>query len=99
VIDIHPVCAQMRALRVAAGLSLNEAADRIGISAIALGSYERGDRNPPLQRLEQIFRAYGYTVVAAPHELNAVRLPGDMASELRAIADQLDERTALTHSA
>lgn len=83
----------LRQLRRAAGLSLMDAEDRLGVSAVVLGSYERGDRNPPLYRIEQIFNAYGYTVAAVPINDTAVRLPVDMVLQLRAIADQLERRS------
>ncbi len=90
--DLHPLCAMLRQLRRAAGLSLHEFQDRHGIPAVVLGSYERGDRHPPLAKLDQIFAAYGYRLLAVPAEESAVRRPLDMAAELRAIADQLERR-------
>lgn len=89
--DVHPACRQMRDLRIAAGLSLAQARDIIGMSDVALGSYERGDRQPPLHRAETILNGYGYTLVAVPKDFDAVRLRSDMAQELRAIANQLDK--------
>lgn len=87
----HPICHQMRELRRAAGLSLTEAEQLIGIPAIVLGSYERGDRHPPLAKVETILSGYGYTLAAVPNDFDAVRLPADMAAELRAIAAQIDK--------
>lgn len=94
--NIHPVCKQLRELRRAAGVSLNEVEDAYGINPVVLGSYERGDRNPPLTRIEQILNVYGYTLIAVPMDLDAVRLPKDMATELRVIADQLEKKNALS---
>lgn len=88
----HPVCKQLRDLRKAAHLSLPEAQQRFNIPGLVLGSYERGDRNPPLHKLEQILNGYGYTLVAIPKEFNAIRLYGSMARELRMIADRLEEQ-------
>lgn len=88
----HNICQQMRDLRIAAGLSLREAEEVVGAPAIVLGSYERGDRQPPLIKAETILNGYGYTLVAVPKDFDAVRLPADMAQELRAIANQLDGR-------
>lgn len=93
---LHPVCLSMRDLRKAAGMSLQEAGRRLGIGAIVLGSYERGDRNPPLTKAEGVLNAYGYTLAAVPNHINAVRLPTDMIAELRAIADQLEARNAVS---
>jgi transcriptional regulator with XRE-family HTH domain len=88
---IHPVCKQMRDLRLASRLSLAQAEQVSGISAVVLGSYERGDRHPPLQKLDVILNGYGYRLVAVPVDFDAVRLPADMANELRAIADQIEK--------
>lgn len=60
------------------------------MSSIAIASYERGDRNPPLRRLEDILNGYGYTLVAIPKDFDAVRLTGNIVRELRNIANQLE---------
>ena len=88
--EVHPVCRTLRDLRHAAGLSLVSAERRFGISGIVLGSYERGDRNPPLTKIEQILNVYGYTLAAIPKDDLAIRLPRDVAAELRLIADHFD---------
>lgn len=88
--EAHPVCKQLRDLRKAARLSLPEAEKQFGVPGLVLGSYERGDRNPPLNKLETIFNGYGYTLVAIPKDFDAVRLSGTMARELRIIADQIE---------
>lgn len=90
---IHPVCKTLRDLRQAAGLSLHTAEKRFGIGAIVLGSYERGDRNPPLSKIEQILNVYGYTLAAIPKNDNAIRLPENIAAELRLIADHLEKNS------
>lgn len=88
--DMHPVCKQLRDLRKAARLSLPAFEDRFGIPGMVLGAYERGDRNPPLLKLEQILNCYGYTLVAIPKDFDAVRLTGNIVQELRMIAYQLE---------
>lgn len=90
--DPHPVCNQLRELRRAAKLSLPQAGARSGISPLVIGSYERGDRNPPLARLEALLNCYGYTLVAIPKDFDAVRLPGSLVRELRLIATQLERQ-------
>jgi transcriptional regulator with XRE-family HTH domain len=87
----HPICKQLRDLRRSAHLSLPEAAQRTGFPSSVLGSYERGDRIPPLTKLEEIFNGYGYTVAAIPKDFEAIRLTGNIARELRLIADHLEE--------
>lgn len=86
----HPLCAQLRELRKAAGYSLTDVQERHGFNAILVGSYERGDRIPPLPKIAALFKVYGYDLVAVPTGSNAVRRPVDMVAELRAIAQQLE---------
>lgn len=88
----HHICKQMRDLRRAGGMSLVAAADVTGVPDIVLGSYERGDRQPSLFKVEQILNAYGYTLAAVPKDFDAIRLPSDIAGELRAIADIFEKR-------
>lgn len=91
----HPVSKQLRDLRHARGESLEMAGRRLGIPPVVIGSYERGERNPPLLRLEEILNQYGYTLVAIPKDFDAIRLTGNIVRELRLIASQLEnqERT------
>lgn len=86
----------LRDLRRAAGFSLAQVEARFCIPAVVLGAYERGDRLPPLSKLDWILRtAYGYQLQAVPVGAEHVRLPADMVADLRAIADQLEERHAV----
>lgn len=87
--DPHPLCALIRELRAATRLSLAQFEERFGISAVVVGAYERGDRIPPVPKLEAILNCFGYRLAAVPAGTDAVRLPGDMVADLRAIADQL----------
>lgn len=89
----HPVCKQLRELRQALGMSLPDASRHLGIPAVVIGSYERGDRNPPLRRLEETLNGYGYTLAAVPKDYDAVRLPGSIVRELRTIANQLESQS------
>jgi transcriptional regulator with XRE-family HTH domain len=92
---MHEICTTMRELRKAAGMSLQDAENVMGISAVALGSYERGERNPPLAKIEQILNTFGHRLAAVPMSDDALRLPADMAKQLRAMADQWDAKTTL----
>ena len=55
----------MRAAREARGWSQAKAGARIGVHPIVLGSYERADRNPPVDRVVDVLSAYGLTLVVA----------------------------------
>ena len=92
---VHPLCAMLRELRTAARLSLAQFEQRYGIPAVVVGAYERGDRIPPLNKLETILGCFGYKLVAVPTSADAVRLPLDIVTDLRAIADQLERGQAL----
>jgi transcriptional regulator with XRE-family HTH domain len=90
---VHPICKQLKDLRVAARLSLSEAEKLLGVSAVVIGSYERGDRMPSLARIDAVLHGYGYRVAAVPVDFDAIRLPSDIAAELRAIADQIEKES------
>lgn len=92
----HALCTLARQLRKTAGLSLNRVEERYGIPAVVIGAYERGDREPPLRKLESILAIYGYQITAVPIGSEAVRLTGDMVSDLRAIADQLESTNGVS---
>ncbi len=91
---VHPVCKQLRDLRTQSGYSLLQAQSVIGVNAIVMGSYERGDRQPTLNKAEDLLNFYGYTLVAVRKDFDAVRLPSDMSAELHAIADQIGKQAA-----
>lgn len=86
----HPLCALLRELRTAARLSLSAFEARSGFPAVVVGAYERGDRLPPLPKLDLLLGFYGYALRAVPVDRQAVQLPADMAGQLRAIADQIE---------
>lgn len=92
---MHPVIAQLRDLRKAAGLSQQQVEQRHGIKAVVVGSYERGDRHPSIDSLQALLDVYGYQLVAVPRDRTVdgrptVRTPQQITDLLRAIADQLD---------
>lgn len=73
--DIHPLLAQLRAARMAAGFaSIGHAANRLGVDQSVLGSYERGDRNPSAQRLDEVYPAFGRRLAVIPADLDDAEL-------------------------
>lgn len=82
------LCAILRPLRRAARLSLRQFQERYAISAVVLGAYERGDRVPPVDKLETILGHYGYRLVAVPAD--SAPAGADLAIQLRVIADRID---------
>jgi|SRR5690606_15267445 len=53
---------RLRELRLELGRSIEEVAHDLNMSFSALAMYERGERTPPLQKLEQLAEYYGTTV-------------------------------------
>lgn len=86
----HRLCRLLRELRHAARLSLADIEKKYGIPSVVLGAYERGDRIPPLYKLDHILSLYGYRLEAFPIGTTSTRLPATIVADLRAIADQLD---------
>lgn len=92
---LHPVIAQLRDIRKAAGLSLQQLERQHGIKAVVAGSYERGDRRPSVDGLQVLLDVYGYQLVAVPRARTldgrpTVRTAAQICELLRAIADQVD---------
>ncbi len=86
----HHLCGLLRALRKAKGMSLSQFEERYNIPAVVVGAYERGDRIPPLHKLDIILGCFGYRLEAVPIDADAIRPTADMVSELRAIANQIE---------
>lgn len=92
----HPICKLLRDLRHSSGMSLGTVEKKHRIPAVVLGAYERGDRTPPLSKLEHVLNLYGYELRAVPIGSEHIRLTTDIIADLRAIADQLEGRDALS---
>jgi len=92
----HHICETLRQLRLSTGWSLVQFQEKFGIAAVAVSSYERGDRLPPLPRVDQILACYGYRLEAVPVRADSVLPVTNMVERLRAIADQLEARHALS---
>ena len=52
----------IRAKRKAAGMTLQELADRMGVTGAAVGMWERGETLPTADRLPDIARALGCSI-------------------------------------
>lgn len=92
----HPLCVLLRRLRQASGVSLQRMEQLHGLKAVVLGAYERGDREPPIRKLDEALRLYGYQLAAIPIDADdPVQLSGDYVADLRRIADHLEQRDAM----
>lgn len=98
----HPVYALLRKLRRAKGLSLQQFEEQHGIAAVVVGSWERGDRKPSIDRVDEVLRIYGYELRAVPigaqvvdptdpHTALHLMTDEQMSSTLRRIATQIDD--------
>lgn len=84
---------RIRSLREARNLTLQETSDKSGglISAIALGSYERGDRSISAKKLLQIAEIYGVPVTALFEEPQKIATPGRTTFDLRRVNTATDD--------
>ncbi|GAA4681183.1 helix-turn-helix domain-containing protein [Phytohabitans rumicis] len=64
--NLDPIAVQLRAERKRRNLSLPRAAELVGLEAVVIGSYERGDRTPPLDRLRQWVEGLNHRLLAVP---------------------------------
>ncbi len=91
----HPICRLIRQLREARGEALAQFAARTGFSAVVVGAYERGDRMPPVAKLDIVLRALGYELYARPRTETAVIPDADLAKLLMHAAHRLATGTAV----
>lgn len=67
--ELRAFCERLRALRLASGLSLAQAAERMGIDAPALCRLENGrNPNPTIETLGRYAAALGHTVTLGLRE-------------------------------
>jgi transcriptional regulator with XRE-family HTH domain len=91
----HRLCVLLRELRETAGLSRATVAKATGTTIGTLGSYERGNRLPPLPALETLLAFYGHCLEAVPTGVDTMRRPTDIATELRMLAEQVEASTRM----
>jgi transcriptional regulator with XRE-family HTH domain len=86
---------RLRAVRVSKGLTLSQvsAQSKGSISAIALGSYERGDRSLSTQKLFEISQIYGVPVVELLSSPNKGINSGRVIIDVRKLTLNLDSST------
>lgn len=90
---LHPLCARLRELRIAAGLSLAQIQERHGFPAVVIASYERGDRTPPVDKLDTLLRIYNHRLSAVPANDDRDLIgsnTADLAGTLRIVADRVE---------
>lgn len=77
----HPIMDEVRALRKALDLSIEAVAHQVGVTTVALGSWERGNRQPTLGAVDSVLAEFGYELRAVPIG-SAIRPPADSTSVL-----------------
>ncbi len=82
---------RIRRLRQERRLSVAELAKRCGMASVRIASYERGQRQPTVAALAEIYDALGYDLVVVPRgtDRDAVSIP----DELRRLADRIEAST------
>lgn len=91
----------LRELRQGADLSLTQAEAKFGFPAEVIGAYERGDRNPNVDKLNALLNGYGWELVAVPRGATVVPPTGadaqprvwttpTLADTLRSISAHID---------
>lgn len=58
----HPVCRELRRIRVGQQIAVADLADRVGSDRYTIGRWERGEMSPTLFNLTNWCDALGYTV-------------------------------------
>lgn len=53
---------EIRSLRLRAGMSQQELGSRLGVSAVAVGKWERGQTQPDIQTLSRLADLFGTTI-------------------------------------
>jgi transcriptional regulator with XRE-family HTH domain len=80
--------ARMRAARVRAHISVQDAAVSLGVQPIAIDRWERGLAMPSLVDFTRILPVYGVMACELLFERNPLELPPDQAAELAQAAKQ-----------
>ena len=93
--ELEALQSRLRAVRVSKGLTLSQvsAQSKGSISAIALGSYERGDRSLSTQKLFEISQIYGVPVVELFSSPNKGINSGRVIIDVRKLTLNLDSST------
>lgn len=87
--------ARLRSIRESQGLTLSQVAARSNgrLSAIALGSYERGDRSISAHKLLEISNIYGIPVTELFKEPEKSLASGRVIIDLRKVSESSDDRS------
>src|SRR5688572_10900296 len=88
----HWIGPRLRELRQAAGLSLAQFQEKTSVPAVAMGSYERGDRRATVERADELLAIFGKKLAVvdlAEAGGLVVRTKAEMLQILEALTEQL----------
>lgn len=80
---------RLRSARIAAGLSMTQAAEELGVFHSAVGYWERGDRSLTVDRLVQCADLYGVPVASLLPDREPASLP-EKVRTIRLILDEIE---------
>lgn len=87
----QPIHERVKSLRLAAGLSLEQAASRIGCSKAHLWAFEQGDtRNPTLRMVSGIAQCFGLSVAEFMDGANKPRLASETLAAMMAVNNAVE---------
>jgi transcriptional regulator with XRE-family HTH domain len=93
---VHPIAAELRALREKRGWSLEWAAIKTGFGSMRIGAYERGDRRVSLSGADTVAAAYGRRLALVPTDLTVEHLAlASRLAEERLTEAELDAALAI----
>jgi transcriptional regulator with XRE-family HTH domain len=85
---------RIKLFREQAGLKQSDVADQSGISRVAIGNYERGDRIPSVEIAKKIADVFGISVNELLYPDEAVsNMPKIVNLDIEALQKKLDERS------
>ena len=87
----QPIHERVKSLRLAAGLSLEQAASRIGCSKAHLWDFERGNsRNPTLRMVSGIAQCFGLSVAEFMNGADKPRMASETFAAMMAVNDAVE---------
>ncbi len=86
-----PINERVKSLRKAAGLSLDQAASRIGCSKAHLWDFEQGNsRNPTLRMVSGIAQCFGLSIAEFMNGADKPRLASETLAAMMSVSDAVE---------
>lgn len=94
----HRLAVELRRFRNERGWSLLAAQAHTGVDMVVIGSYERGDRQPPMGRLDALAGHYGMQLAFVPKGTDMASLLADR-EELHALRRMIGDAMSVARAA